>query len=168
MDLVDGYIHLSTGEQVVSTAALKFKGYTDLVLLTFDTAALDEAGEVRMEEAEPPPGADNSTKRAGEFPHWYAAGRRQDASGSAWVPSSLGVPLTALARPPTRLPLGADGAHVFPPFVAPTTTTDGSGGGGGSGDPIAAGHFRQKYNAGCDNEQTGGEPIFLSSTTMKV
>lgn len=84
---------------------------------------------MRFEEAKPPPDADPSTKRSGEFPHWYPSQRRRglpDSRGQVWVPASLGVPLTALACPPTLLPLGGDGAHAFP-------SLEGGEGGGGLG-----------------------------------
>ena len=56
--LDDKCIHLSTADQVVSTANLYFKGVDDLLLLKFKTDLVekDEKTELRWEEALPPPG----------------------------------------------------------------------------------------------------------------
>jgi uncharacterized protein (DUF952 family) len=43
VDLADGYVHLSTAEQVVETAARHFAGQTDLTMLTVDGDRLGEA-----------------------------------------------------------------------------------------------------------------------------
>ncbi|EYD75478.1 hypothetical protein Rumeso_02961 [Rubellimicrobium mesophilum DSM 19309] len=43
MDLADGYVHLSTAEQVEETAAKHFAGEEGLVLLTLDKTRLDPA-----------------------------------------------------------------------------------------------------------------------------
>lgn len=84
VDLADGYIHMSTADQVVETAAKHFAGQDDLVLATVDLAALGDA--VRWEPS-----------RGGQlFPHLYGTLPRE-AIGAA-------VPL----------PLGVDGAHRFP------------------------------------------------------
>lgn len=40
VDLSDGYIHFSTGEQVAETAAKHFAGQEDLVLLALDPSSL--------------------------------------------------------------------------------------------------------------------------------
>jgi uncharacterized protein (DUF952 family) len=40
IDLIDGYIHFSTAEQVAQTAALHFTGQRDLVLVTVDATHL--------------------------------------------------------------------------------------------------------------------------------
>lgn len=40
VDLADGFIHFSTAEQVVETAARHFTTESDLVLVAFDSAAL--------------------------------------------------------------------------------------------------------------------------------
>ncbi len=59
-DVADGYIHLSTAEQLAGTLAKWFAGRDDLVLLTVDPAALDD---VRWEPA-----------RGGAlFPHAYSS-----------------------------------------------------------------------------------------------
>lgn len=42
-DRADGYIHLSTAEQVAETAAKHFRGQADLVLVAVDGEALGEA-----------------------------------------------------------------------------------------------------------------------------
>ncbi len=43
IDLADGYIHLSTPQQVVETAAKHFGGVSDLVLVAVDTDRLGAA-----------------------------------------------------------------------------------------------------------------------------
>ena len=84
VDLRDGYIHFSTADQVVETAARHFVGIPDLLLIAVDADALGAA--LKWEPS-----------RGGAlFPHLYGP-----------------LPLDAVAwvKP---LPLGADGRHVFP------------------------------------------------------
>jgi uncharacterized protein (DUF952 family) len=84
VDLRDGFIHLSTADQVRETAARHFTGAADLMLVAVDADAL--GGALKWE-----------ISRGGDlFPHLYGA-----------------LPLAAVlwARP---LPLGGDGQHVFP------------------------------------------------------
>lgn len=58
-DLADGFIHLSTADQVEETAALHYAGVEDLMVLTVDSARVD--GEVKWEPS-----------RGGQlFPHVY-------------------------------------------------------------------------------------------------
>lgn len=84
IDIRDGYIHLSTAAQVRETAAKHFAGQDGLVLIAVPTAALGAA--LRWEPS-----------RGGAlFPHLYAP---LDPDDAAWV------------KP---LPLGDDGAHLFP------------------------------------------------------
>ena len=84
VDLADGYIHFSTAEQVAETAAKHFAGETGLKLLALDANALGE--DLKWEPS-----------RGGAlFPHLYASLKRADV---VW------------AKP---LPIGDDGAHVFP------------------------------------------------------
>ena len=60
VDIADGYIHLSTAEQLDSTIAKHFAGQTGLMIAEVDLALLGEA--IRWEEA-----------RGGDlFPHIYA------------------------------------------------------------------------------------------------
>ncbi len=60
VDLADGYVHLSTAEQVVETATRHFADRTELVLLAVDTDRLGE--DLRWEPS-----------RGGAlFPHLYA------------------------------------------------------------------------------------------------
>ncbi|WAC60652.1 DUF952 domain-containing protein [Brevundimonas sp. SL130] len=60
VDLADGYIHMSTGEQLVETARRHYAGRTDLVLLTVD---LRRFGDELIWEP----------SRGGDlFPHLYA------------------------------------------------------------------------------------------------
>ena len=84
VDLADGYIHFSTAEQVRETAARHFSGQTRLLLIAVDADAV--AGDLRWEPS-----------RGGAlFPHLYAA-----------------LPMSAV-RQVSELPLGPEGAHVFP------------------------------------------------------
>jgi uncharacterized protein (DUF952 family) len=84
IDLADGYIHFSTAAQARETAAKHFAGQADLKLVAVEAAALGAA--LKWEPS-----------RGGAlFPHLYAP-----------------LPLTAV-RWVRDLPLGADGAHIFP------------------------------------------------------
>lgn len=61
VDIRDGYMHLSTGAQVLETARLHFRGQRDLVALEVDPVLLVD--EVRFEPS-----------RGGDlFPHLYGA-----------------------------------------------------------------------------------------------
>jgi uncharacterized protein (DUF952 family) len=84
-DTADGFMHFSTGVQVVESAARHRAGELDLVLVAVDPERL--GATLRWEPA-----------RGGElFPHLYGP-----------------LPLSAVvwAKP---LPLGPDGRHSFPP-----------------------------------------------------
>jgi uncharacterized protein (DUF952 family) len=84
IDLLDGYIHFSTADQVRETAAKHFAGQDDLVLVAIDADALGDA--LRYEPS-----------RGGDlFPHLYAP---LDLKAVRWV---------------QPLPLEADGQHRFP------------------------------------------------------
>ncbi len=85
VDVADGFIHLSTAEQLPGTLAKHFAGQSDLSLAAVDLAALGDV--VRWEES-----------RGGQlFPHIYAA-----------------LPLPAVvAHGP--LAWGADGQPLLPP-----------------------------------------------------
>jgi len=84
VDLADGYIHLSTRDQVRETAAKWFADVDPAILVMVDLAALGET--VRWEPS-----------RGGAlFPHVYGA-----------------LPFAAVAGN-SKLRLGGDGAHVFP------------------------------------------------------
>ncbi|MFG1422437.1 DUF952 domain-containing protein [Roseixanthobacter liquoris] len=84
VDHADGYIHFSTAAQARETAAKHFAGQENLLLVAVEAAALGEALKWEV------------SRGGALFPHLYAA-----------------LPLAAVAwiRP---LPLGADGAHIFP------------------------------------------------------
>lgn len=83
IDIADGFIHLSSAEQVEETAAKYFAGRTDLLLVAVDAAALGEA--LKWEKS-----------RGGAlFPHLYAP---------------LSLEKVARVDP---LPLGGDGRHDF-------------------------------------------------------
>ena len=84
VDLADGFIHFSTGEQVRETAARHFAGREGLVIVAFDDATFGP--ELRYEHS-----------RGGAlFPHLYAV---LETHAALWV---------------EPLPIGADGAHIFP------------------------------------------------------
>jgi uncharacterized protein (DUF952 family) len=86
VDLRDGYIHFSTGDQVRETAAKYFAGQDGLVLVAFEDSVLG-------------PGLKYEPARGGAlFPHLYGP---LDPNAALWA---------------TPLPLGADGAHAFPDF----------------------------------------------------
>lgn len=87
-DRSDGFIHFSTGAQIVESARRHRAGAANLVLLEVEAAALGAA--LRWEAS-----------RGGEpFPHLYGP-----------------LPVAAV-RAVHDLPLGADGLHVFPPLNA--------------------------------------------------
>lgn len=84
VDLADGYIHFSTAEQVRETAAKHFAGQSDLMLLSVQAQELGAA--LKWEPS-----------RGGAlFPHLYAP-----------------LPVSAVFSA-VRLPLAADGGHIFP------------------------------------------------------
>ncbi len=87
IDEADGYIHLSTGEQVRETASRHFDGEDDLLLVAVHADKLGNA--LKYERS-----------RGGAlFPHLYAP---LDMDAVAWVED---------------LPLGRDGHHQFPASV---------------------------------------------------
>ncbi len=59
IDIADGYIHLSTEEQVLETARLHFAGRDDLVAVSFDAEALGPA--LKWE----------ASRGGALFPHYY-------------------------------------------------------------------------------------------------
>ena len=84
VDHADGYIHFSSAEQVLETAAKHFAGQRDLVLVAVDAAALGPA--LKWEPS-----------RGGAlFPHLYG---ELPCDAVVWM------------KP---LPLGPDGRHRFP------------------------------------------------------
>ena len=88
IDLADGYIHFSTAEQAIETAARHFAGQGDLVLASVDAGVLGD--RLKWEPS-----------RGGAlFPHLYGT-----------------LPMAAVRRV-TPLPLGPDGRHVFPELAA--------------------------------------------------
>ncbi|MAI35164.1 MAG: hypothetical protein CBE00_11335 [Planctomycetaceae bacterium TMED240] len=83
VDLVDGFIHLSTADQVKETARLYFSGREDLMLVSVDSSCLEDT--LRWEES-----------RAGAlFPHVYGM-----------------IPMSAMLGA-EKLPLGVGGEHEF-------------------------------------------------------
>lgn len=84
IDLKDGYIHFSSGEQATETAARHFAGLDDLLLVAVAATALGPA--LKWEPS-----------RGGAlFPHLYGV---LTLDAVLWV------------KP---LPLGGDGRHIFP------------------------------------------------------
>ncbi|BAB52084.1 DUF952 domain-containing protein [Mesorhizobium japonicum] len=86
IDVADGFIHFSTAAQVRETAAKHFSGQTDLLLVAIDDASLGDGLKYEISRGD------------ALFPHLYGV---LDLKAVKWV------------RP---LPLGADGAHQFPPL----------------------------------------------------
>lgn len=88
VDRADGFVHLSTADQVAETAGRHFAGLDGLVLAAFDAATLGPA--LRWEPS-----------RGGAlFPHLYGPLRRAEVAG-VWP-----------------LPLGPDGTRRFPEGLA--------------------------------------------------
>lgn len=85
-DRADGFIHFSTAPQIVASAAKHRAGQSGLLLLAL---APDDLGSMLKWEA---------ARDGALFPHVYGE-----------------IPV-ALARWVKPLPLGADGAHRFPPL----------------------------------------------------
>lgn len=86
-DRRDGFVHLSTAEQLKGTLDRHFSGKSDLMLLAFDAARLGD--ELRWEPS-----------RGGElFPHLYD---NLPVAGMLWV---------------EPLPRGLDGGHRLPKAV---------------------------------------------------
>ena len=79
----EGFVHLSTPEQVAATASRYFTGQTDLILLVFEEVTLSATGEGKLRFEAPAPlptstttgqGHPNSGSPAparGLFPHYY-------------------------------------------------------------------------------------------------
>ena len=84
VDLADGFIHFSTAAQVKETAAKHFAGKADLLLVAIDTGKLDSPLKWEV------------SRGGALFPHLYAP---LDPAAVLWVKA---------------LPLGPDGAHLFP------------------------------------------------------
>ncbi len=88
IDLEDGYIHFSAGDQVRETANKYFRGQKDLLLIAVDAQALGE--KLRWEPS-----------RGGAlFPHLYD---RLELSSVVWTKD---------------LPLQEDGTFAFPEMAA--------------------------------------------------
>ena len=81
-DLRDGFIHLSSREQLPGTLAKHFRGQDDLVLIQFDARALGEA--LRWE-----------VSRGGQlFPHLYTGlPTREAIAVRALHPGNDGIPM---------------------------------------------------------------------------
>ena len=70
-DARDGYVHLSTADQLAGTLAKHYAGQTDLVLLAFEAATLGD--DLRWEVS----------RGGARFPHFYAGLQ------TAWVVHAL-------------------------------------------------------------------------------
>lgn len=88
IDVEDGYIHLSTRDQVQETADRHFAGMDGLLLAAVDAGAL---GDALLYEP---------SRGGALFPHLYA---QLDLKAVRWV------------KP---MPLGADGRHLLPELDA--------------------------------------------------
>ncbi|MGG7564660.1 DUF952 domain-containing protein [Rhodovulum sp. DZ06] len=88
VDIQDGFIHLSNSEQVAETARKHFAAETGLALLAVEERSLGDALKWEV------------SRGGALFPHLYA---------------DLKMSQVAWAAP---LPLGPDGAHVFPELDA--------------------------------------------------
>ncbi len=78
IDASDGFVHLSSGEQVAETLAKHFNGQKDLVLLRFNAAALGEALQWEV-------------SRGGDlFPHLYARLQHQNVAQALALPHRKG------------------------------------------------------------------------------
>ena len=84
IDLQDGYIHFSSADQAVETAAKHFAQQADLVLVAVDTETL------------------------GDDLKW------EPSRGNALFPHLYGILDPAKVASVSPLPLGDDGLHVFP------------------------------------------------------
>ncbi|WP_269931086.1 DUF952 domain-containing protein [Aminobacter sp. HY435] len=84
VDLADGFIHFSSAEQVVETAARHFAGQDNLLLVAIDG---DQLGNALKYEV---------SRGGALFPHLYAP---LQTTAAKWV---------------RALPLKADGSHDFP------------------------------------------------------
>ena len=71
IDLKDGYVHLSTREQVLETARLHFAGADDLLALEISSSRI--ADDLKFELA---------PKRGEAFPHLYRDLTREDVSAA--------------------------------------------------------------------------------------
>lgn len=91
VDLADGFIHLSTSDQVRETATKHFQGQPNLLLIAVDTDSLGDALKW-----EPSRGGDL-------FPHLYRSLKTVEA---VWV---------------TPLPMDENGAHQFPATIHRTS-----------------------------------------------
>jgi uncharacterized protein (DUF952 family) len=94
-DARDGFLHFSTAAQLRATAAKHRAGAADLWLLEAEAAAL--GGALRWEGAG---GSASGATKAGLFPHLYGP-----------------LPLEAIRRV-APVPLGEDGVHRFPDWLA--------------------------------------------------
>ncbi|RVV99062.1 DUF952 domain-containing protein [Mesobaculum littorinae] len=80
VDLADGYIHLSTADQVPGTLAKHFAGEDGLTLLSFDIDSLGP--ELRWEEA----------RGGAKFPHLYRTLSLGEVTWHCDIPLKDGAP----------------------------------------------------------------------------
>lgn len=79
IDLIDGYVHISTAEQAAETAAKHFAGEDGLVLVALEVDAL--ADDLKWEVS----------RGGAEFPHLYRALRMDDVVWHQPLPLVDGV-----------------------------------------------------------------------------
>jgi uncharacterized protein (DUF952 family) len=85
VDLADGYVHFSTAEQVIETAARHFADRRGLIMLTVDAERLSD--DLRWE----------SSRGGALFPHLYASLPLEAVVGEVELPEEMPVP-DAVAR----------------------------------------------------------------------
>lgn len=123
-DLRDGFIHFSTAAQLQGTARKYFAGISDLVLLEFDVATLNEwltPHPVPLPMGEGTPEQRSALATSSPLPEGEGRSllRWEPARGGDLFPH-LYAPLPVHAvKSVTAIPLGADGAPIIPNNLAP-------------------------------------------------
>jgi uncharacterized protein (DUF952 family) len=102
LDKADGFSHSSNGEMVKKVASLFFSSATDCLLLRMEPSTWSRV--VRWTTEEP---ADKKAPEDGSVLIHYLP------DGCSHVFSEEPLPMSAVAET-YQMPLGADGAHVFP------------------------------------------------------
>lgn len=110
LDKTDGFVHLSDRTSPKKVAALFFKGAPDLFLLELDATLF--AGPIHWVAGvmgDAPPSA-SVLAAAATTVHYLIA------DGCVHVFGAAGVSMSAVVRK-AKVPLGADGVHVFPDWL---------------------------------------------------
>ncbi len=87
IDIDDGFIHLSSFEQVLETALKHFKGLEDLLIVAFKD--VDLAPDLKWEDS----------RNGKKFPHYY---------------NKINIKSVFFVKP---LPLDIQGNHIFPDLI---------------------------------------------------